>query len=1000
MQYIREKYTTLVNIEPVFSLSNNCTAGYSSIHDNLFYWAAIPCDEPIDAAFVCQKKSPVDHNTLSWSSDASNTMCDDGWVLMANSKRCYLHISNIKLLSFIDAQNKCLKENSSVLSISDNFGEYSDIDNQFVFDMIKQSFEIVEGKVPSDLAGEKVNDIMFGKLLKASEPANEMPAILPLVLTEVPRITLFAFIGSYCGIIHYDYSFNSNFLHQDISEDYLRAWEAKYRSCSKLLLSDVLICEKPSKIIILKHCGQGYFECKDLTCILLSYKCDHVVDCFDKSDEINCTSSLNGSITNQTIYIPCQLNKDCLTYDSQSTVFIHHICDGMLSPKIFVKEEYSCQYSILRTINLLDMTSQVLKGGFSKLEYNLIRIYQNEKAYGIPQIPAPFSFTFKTNAIETGYQRGKVLCYNKERVYLDERCKISSHHAPCNHGFTKQICRHILCPGMFKCKDYYCLQMSAVCDGQKDCLNGDDELFCNSLFCPGFLKCHGENRCVGNEEICDGHIDCIYSHDDEVLCRTYTGDCEIEGYILSCPSDNSINGIVFSKGFVITSNHSTLSINPLYLQYILYISASSCSIQNITYTIQSHLLSQRLLFANFSTNKINSVSFVAHNIFYNILTLDLSMNLLVHINFKLRKLKHIIVLYIKNNPIHSIELGNKIYNMKLMDLREIYYKVYISIEIPGKCDVIVSDVTLCCILPSIATCKSDNVYLCFGLFSDNGTKYSSYVLVVICFLIYILQVLKILYDKPWVGSNKKYYIITKCSHILADLFAILYFLTILVADIIQVNNILWSKALFCVFLRTLIATAIETSLIFKSMAITIICLKIIYPFKHQLRWLKVVPTAIIIMWLIIVALNVYDLVRFSSDDDGETHIDQFCTSFDCSEELTAVIISTTCVNIGCILLVCATLCITYFNLKKKEKTRVASTKTISIARVVSRMIKPFLFEISFRIIAVSVYMTKLILLHFPMKICLSLFLSMVPINIIVSSVLNMFKLWYYYSVHW
>ena len=130
------------------------------------------------------------------------------------------------------------------------------------------------------------------------------------------------------------------------------------------------------------------------------------------------------------------------------------------------------------------------------------------------------------------------------------------------------------------------------------------------------------------------------------------------------------------------------------------------------------------------------------------------------------------------------------------------------------------------------------------------------------------------------------------------------------------------------------------------------------------------------------------------------HIDQFCTSFDCSEELTAVIISTTCVNIGCILLVCATLCITYFNLKKKEKTRVASTKTISIARVVSRMIKPFLFEISFRIIAVSVYMTKLILLHFPIKICLSLFLYMVPINIIVSSVLNMVRLWYYYSVHW
>ena len=107
---------------------------------------------------------------------------------------------------------------------------------------------------------------------------------------------------------------------------------------------------------------------------------------------------------------------------------------------------------------------------------------------------------------------------------------------PCDHGsHTLRVCEDILCPGMFKCRYYYCIQISLVCDGQKDCMYGDDEKGCTDLVCPGFLKCRGEMRCVGNDEFCDGHLDCLYSFDDELFCnQSYPENCQCEGYMFSC----------------------------------------------------------------------------------------------------------------------------------------------------------------------------------------------------------------------------------------------------------------------------------------------------------------------------------------------------------------------------------------------------------------------------------------------------------------------------------
>ena len=101
----------------------------------------------------------------------------------------------------------------------------------------------------------------------------------------------------------------------------------------------------------------------------------------------------------------------------------------------------------------------------------------------------------------------------------------------------------MVCPGMFRCISLYCIHISLVCDGQRDCIYAEDEVSCTYLSCRGFLKCRGEFRCVSPDQICDMRVDCILSFDDEVSCGYCPMFCECDGYLLHCTVDN-IKGAV------------------------------------------------------------------------------------------------------------------------------------------------------------------------------------------------------------------------------------------------------------------------------------------------------------------------------------------------------------------------------------------------------------------------------------------------------------------------
>ena len=625
--------------QPLFSSADNCTAGRPSEYHRTLLWFVIPCDEFFNATYVCQKEKPIAYMPLLQSLMALNKTCDKGWFLMEGTQKCYTLLATNKMISFVEAQHTCENMNSSIFSVLPDFAYFSLDHNHGILDAVRAAYYQRTRLVLND-NDTFISQAIFGNLLLADISVNKLEISLYLGLAQEPKnnlplrhIKVFAFLGSYCGIIEH----NNVLPVTQLSEKHINAWGAKYRSCSQLVSTDTIVCEKASKSSTSDGCIDEFFKCGDRTCILFIYKCDDIYDCFDESDEQNCVFVSFDSFSNETVSLPCHFNSNCSDYSSLSILPLHHVCDRIFSTSIFVDEKQTCQsFNVMRIVSSLHSSDMYVPELHYEADIKILEFFHREKTNLVRELYT--SHAVRNRSIGHIYERRKVLCsYSGSGVYIDQRCTASKNNIICDHGFTKEICGDMLCPGMFKCKDYYCIHMSAVCDRHIDCLYGDDEKFCNSLVCPGFLKCRGEMRCVGVEEMCDGSIDCRYSFDDELLCNSCPDNCECRGYMIVCLSSINISNILYGKGFKMTGSRMTIEIHALYLQYIAYIDLSSCSLSNVSLTSQPELISAFLLFMNFSMNDLTTLHFLTDHFFSHILTLDLSRNLLVNINLKLIK---------------------------------------------------------------------------------------------------------------------------------------------------------------------------------------------------------------------------------------------------------------------------------------------------------------------------------------------------------------------------
>ena len=800
---------------------------------------------------------------------------------------------------------------------------------------------------------------------------------------------------SRCGILKYlEYA---RAYQLKLPREYLKSWGVKYVACRELFTIDAIVCEKQSIPFSTSPCGNEFFECEDGTCILSTYTYDLLNDCFDNSDEDKYVDYLqNGRRVSQSIDTGCELNINCSLPQNQSGLFLHDMCDGIFSSLVFVKEVEVCQNNDIVTINLLHLQYErvnIFTRWTERTDHK--RILMANK-YSMSEKNAPEYIPASTNqAYQGDYKLRKLLCHYQTRTHIDDRCRIDVHGKLCNSGPTTHICTDIMCPGMFKCHGYYCIPVSYVCDGQSDCLYGDDETYCDLLVCPGSIKCRGENKCVGSEDICDGIPNCLYSFDDEVSCDICPSDCRCDGYMISCVSVNALGNhssrIYYSKGLVVKGLLKQFNVTYYMtnLLHLLYLDISQCSLSDVVFT-SNYDRKPRLLHANFSSNLLVNIHFTANLFFRSVLIIDFTNNFITHIHLRHVLFKYLIVFVLNGNFIKEVHFKNTLSNLRFLKLKNVRFNPHMIINVPILCNIIVSYPRMCCTLPVKSICKTfdDGKIACFGIFHNLVSKIYIYTIVILSIASLFFKLCRSIFDSSWINDHKFYYISTTVNYTIADLLSIIHSVVLISVDISRINWLFWRKSLFCRFLRGMISLSLRASLIYKTICMIIITLKIIYPFRHQVRWLKYLPLASFFIWIVLVCLDITSTVTMS-----DIYLDQFCTFLNCHDKLTYMILGRVAIDFVCVIMFISCLSKTYAFLKQR-RSRTSSgslqtTKQINISKVSLKMGRLLYADTVLRTMFFISYIVKYIC-PFKELFCLVAVFYIIPFNIIIFNLVNSF----------
>ena len=1009
------KYSyTIINVtenQPTTNKNANCTAIYIGKNILNFTWITIPCDKQFEATFAC--KIPVLTEPVDFADalNLRNSTCDDGWIQVEGSSKCQilLKIPDKPTFSFVETDQICSGVGGSVLAIDTIMHNrpptprglqiVNYLQNTF---LLKSNMQIPsQFKDPATLLklffGEEVNETAIQRTLAVLLFVAENGDLLPL--------KFIVNVNARCGVLEASY-WGAYFRRSQRSDS---GWGAKYRPCSKQL-TDVtaIICEKPLTLYAIT-CMSGYFQCKDRVCILRIYVCDGSSDCFDGSDENLCSemssSNINKSIN--IIAIPSTLTTHFTTSRSEVSshiyVPVHAICDGVNFYNIS-HHQGICLIKQPTYINLNAMQNRRSFGFKVKFVFNKNTVwdmYQSE--IHLKTIPEHAKLLHqKTNAtMGLTVERYMVPCtWAGEITYLEDRCMINVHSTPCDYGSTQHLCKYVECPGMFKCDQFYCLRMSSVCDGQRDCYRGQDENNCMNMTCPGLLKCRGEKRCVSNEEICDGHVDCLSSGDDEILCRGCVHGCDCYGYMASCntdeflPSHQPINSMLHIKGLVLkTRRKQQLDLSQFYFPAIIYLNISHTEVQVFKMRVQ--FSPQAIIFGDFNNNRIQSTTFIYTSLFSDVICLNFSGNLLTHFGDRNAMLHYLTLLDLSDNPLVyvNIILKKLAKRLKMVNLKFVRFNHNIKFQFLSSgnntIEVHVEDFMICCLVSQNVKCLAGNeqLYSCTTGMLEPMLKWGLFCLAPASF---ILTVLSLLVNNSMFRNGKvlsKYFILATTNRLLADCICSLYLISLVFVNVIQVDTIQLRRGSFCVMIHALIFVAFQSCFTCKAYRIFIVMMKTLFPFKHQCRWLRFTVIIMCILWINSATLYTFS-VYYRYKHDG-MFLDPVCSFQDC-HTYTMYTYKTlpamgTVIDGICLILIIVSSTLVYFTLKRNNESltqnHTIKKKTLII---VLKLLSPLYTDIMFRLYVAYISVGMMLGIDSEEYKCLLIFVTLMPINIITT----------------
>ena len=957
--------------QPDSSIYKNCTAAVVDANPSLYIkWFVIPCEETYISTYTCSIQK-VKHNE-STNFHNSNLPCTDGWFRLNGVSECYMTVQSPPIMTFKEAENQCSIMNSSLLDLESY--ERKEIKYGKMSDIVKLS--VYEGMIIGPVNTMALKHNLALSFLYHYCFAND--AHLRVLVT----------ISKKCAVAEYSKEISPTTSH----------WIANF--CGRYIQADTFICVKPSESSF-TQCDLHYYQCLDGTCVLTFYTCDSVTDCVTGEDETNCPllvakkASLN--LQNDSLYLPCPLYHSCNSSESLVTpVKLHTICDGIINPWLSRFNEHGM--CIKRNIDNLDLHSLIFNG-----YYKIVPIESQIRFEKILQ-QAKYNKYKKTDKNITGYvgENGmrkknldfKIQCVNSSRVIkVVDMCQIIPSVKPCGLKYRHHFCKLMLCPGMFRCRDTYCIYMSSVCDGQSDCPYGEDEAYCSYLTCPGFLKCRGESRCISPQQICDGHVDCISSFDDEIHCNNCPRFCKCDGYILKCILQNTLPNItnlnmVYSKAYIFSGVQSTLSLDVFESLSGIFLDISGCEIQKVVFDEKSHLLNQHLLFFDFSNNELVEIKFLLSNVLSKVIVLDLSDNYITLLTFKYFRLSYLIILYIRNNPLTTIELTSSLISFKYVDLQNVVFNWEMKVSTTiFKVEIAVTNSILCCLWPKQLKCVYEiQTEKCYGLINNSIKKIIFLSLVILAIALVTFVSTKTVHEMMYRKHKKRNFNTSKLNFMVSSLLSALSLAGLSVLVMTEVNIITWRRSIGCHIINAAISLSLGTMFVFKTTALFLVAMKIMFPFAHQCRWVNKTYVVCSLTWLTIVLFYSVNIIIVNFQIRRE--FDKFCTICDCHirgfyRSMYYFICS---VDLFCLVFFIAILWKTIIVLKAKA---IVKKSTFYLPKIIFGFMKQVSAQLLFTCFLYSILLIKTTTESIFDNYCFAVFLFVLPLVIIVDSILGL-----------
>ena len=942
--------------QPEKSYFKHCTAAMVHSHFTIYMeWFVIPCRMTFVSTYICQYNKVTHNATIELQNP--NLPCPKGWFLLDGVYKCYMTVQSSPTTTFKIAENQCRNMNSSLLNVN-------------VYDTtILKGLAVHKGMaVGSADTTAVIKNVPLLNFLKSYSKENDAYMRIIVALNEK------CVIGSYS------------------SKQFSLYWAVEL--CLANNQADIFICEKPS-LPPSSTCDLKYYQCLDGTCVLMLYVCDSVNDCVDGEDEIKCPSVVTGeaslSLQNDSLYLPCPLYHICNSSESLVTpVKIHTICDGINAGLNNINEHDMC---IQRNIATLDLHSLITDTYF-KMKYpsffrkknnSLQVVYENYKHQNI---------TMKDELL-ADQPDFKIPCHNsKHSVKLADMCQVVPSVKQCALKFRHRFCKLMLCPGMFKCGNPYCIYMSHVCDGHMDCPYGEDETFCSNLVCPGFLKCRGESRCISPQQICDGHIDCISSFDDEIQCNNCPKLCKCAGYLLYCTIDNTLGNIthismVYSKAFIFYGVQSNFSLDMFDTLSGIYLDISRCEIKTIFYSTESHSLHQNLLFSDFSSNQIIEIKFLLAEVLSNVIVLDLSYNYITVLTYKYFRLTQLVVLYIRNNPLTLIEITSTMTSLKYGDLQGIHFNWRMKVNTNNySVEIAVTDSIFCCLWPKQVKCWfSKQTERCHGLIKNSIKGILLITLHVLATALATVVLTRTVYQLKHRKYIKRNFNIAKLNFMASSLFVLFSLVGLSALGMTQINIITWRKSIGCHIINGMMSLSLGTMHFLKTTALFIVAMKLIFPFAHQCRWLNGTYLVCCLVYLICVLLYIVNIC-ISNFIQIDNEFDKFCTIGDCHiRGFYRVMYYCICLtDLFCLIFFVAILI--KITIVVKDKNKVTLAKKVSLPKVLLNFTRQIIPQFLFMLFLYSIFFVKVSTESTQENYCNAVFLFVLPLVIILDSILG------------